>query len=576
MEKGPDPTGNPPRGKKARGLDLFALTLALVSILIQGHQFGLGNQEFWLLGIRRALDLTWLVNDWFLSIPRDRQDLISILGVGALVFRESSLFLILHLVTRFSLLAGAWRLVDALLPGRQIVALLTMPGVLFLPGPDFWSIGLNAAQWEPVALGGALSLWFLADGMRPIDRPGKPVTLTLLGGGAMYFAPWIALPIVLAVLAHYLVTRENWKVVLLIGLGVFFLASPGWVPAIKHLFEEPGLLSRQDMVHALQFHQPSRYQPWTWSVGEVLQSLFLVLVTAIGWWKFLPAGRRGILVVPGILLGWVVGLGGIWFLEVIRGVNPIALFMEPFRMLFPAWIMAFALAAALLDSMEVKWKPAVVAGGWLILYVAWLAGGILGPTLIGLLILAMIFFVQHDGATPAMVPGWSRPACWIVLVVSLAGVIAMQTHGPSRERLMGDRWLVEAISTDPDRRDLMEWIGVNTPREAIFAIPPMMENFRLWEGRAIVVDYTQRPHTKHGLSQWVERMSLGTNALILTPGPELPESDVSAQQLVLLAQTYGARFVVVRGNLFHPTVVHRNRTYSVLDLERDQILFHHP
>jgi len=52
---------------------------------------------------------------------------------------------------------------------------------------------------------------------------------------------------------------------------------------------------------------------------------------------------------------------------------------------------------------------------------------------------------------------------------------------------------------------LYAWVGRATPADAQFAVPPMLEFFRLRTGRAIVVDFKALPLNRTGLVEWYRR-----------------------------------------------------------------------
>lgn len=554
-------------------LDLIAAVLAIFSVLVQGHRLGEGGQEALLLGVARVLDLTWLVNDWFLSVPQMRSDMIGLLALGSRVMGDAAFFLLLHLVTRFVLLAGTWRLVEALLPGQYRVAMMALPGVLLLPHLIPGTLDLMAPQWEPENLGAALVVWFLAEGIRCVQMRGNPVGMTLLGGLALFFAPGIALPAILGTALFHWFRGLAPKEITLVFIGAMFLGSTAWVPLVIEAFTGAEFLADRSFIQAMQFHDPALYQPWTWSAFAILQVLLLTGGAVIGWWTFLPTRRRSDLLILLPVLLWMILGGAAWMLAGALEVSPELVMSAPLRLLFLPMILAFALAVALLFELlrDRPWYLPVL--GALLLLLPWHDSSMGGPLIVALTIIWFpVLGIRLETWRPTPLPRWCRPAGWAAVVVGVVLVWGIQTRGEWRERLAGERWLVEPIATDDGRRELVAWIRMNTPREAVFAIPPSMERFRILEQRSIVVDLGLVPRRREQLAQWVERVSLGTNAMVLTSRPENTFEDVSVQQLVLLAQTHGARFVVVRESLFHPVVVHRVGGYSILDLERDGIL----
>ncbi|MCC5876601.1 MAG: hypothetical protein JJU11_10325 [Candidatus Sumerlaeia bacterium] len=561
------------KNRTHHNLDLYAAGVAILSVLVQGHRFGEGTQEALLLGVARVLDLTWLVNDWFLSVPQMRGELIGILAMGSRTMGEPTFFLLLHLVTRFALLAGTWRLVEALLPGNYRVALMTLSGVLFMPLFFPGALDLMTPHWEPANLGAALVIWLVAEGIRVVQGRGNLVGMTLLGGLAMFFTPWMALPAVVALALFHWYRRQPPKETALVVLGALFLSSPGWIPFLAETFRGGQFLADRSFIRTLQFHDPDRFQPWTWPVFQILQAVLILAAAVVGWWRFLPAQRRPDLMIFLPILAWILFAGIAWTVASFLEVAPELILSDPLRLMFLPTILVFALAVALVFQLleERTWYLAV--GGSLVLLLPWHDVTMCGPILVALTVVWFpLLGVAHSNAGVMALSRWCRPVGWLAVALGIFLVWGIQTREAWREQLVGERWLVAPATKDEGRQALVEWIRINTPREAVFAIPPTLERFRLLEQRSIVVDLTLAPQHREQLAQWVERVSLGTNAMVLTSRPERELEDVSVQQLVLLAQTHGARYVVVRENLFHPVVVHRIGGYSILDLERDGII----
>ncbi|HNM46238.1 MAG TPA: hypothetical protein PKH51_04400, partial [Candidatus Sumerlaeota bacterium] len=65
-------------------LDLVAIALTPLTILLQGHSFGLGNYDTLLTFIRRINDYTFLSGDWMLTTPPTRSFGIGFDGIARL------------------------------------------------------------------------------------------------------------------------------------------------------------------------------------------------------------------------------------------------------------------------------------------------------------------------------------------------------------------------------------------------------------------------------------------------------------------------------------------------------------
>jgi hypothetical protein len=546
-----------------RWLDALALLLAPLTVLAQGHRFGVGNQEFLLASIRRAIDPTFLVNDWFLSTPPHHPLLVGALAPLCAALGEAPALLAVHLATRWLLLAGAWRLVMALWPGRGWLAAGVMAALVFEPRLRVGGHYLQGGHWEPAFLGMALALWILAAAVRWREREGSGWRLGLLGGAGILAHLFICGPVFAVALVAAAWRARAWHVALQVGLVAAVVGAPSWVPAAAGFLapaESP--LSPTELIRVLQFRHPHHHQPWTWPASH----LVAVVVLAVGTVMVLRrAGGR--LVVPAALGGWFVvtslafAAAGWW------GVVPLLAYMQPVRLL--SLFLPLALAAIWMVAGTVDRRWWFCTGYGVMMLVLLRLPGALGVGIVGLTLAALSGRVGGNNAPtpPARLP---RPR-WLVAggVAGLVMVAAMQAS-PALRAVAGvgraEYWLAEVAPRDPERRALAEWVRANTAPTDVFAIPPAMTNFRLWEERAIVVDLKGVPYRNADLAEWAVRIGLGTNAQPTVRGEVPPEQDVSPWQLILLAEAHGARYVVVRGIVEDPRAVWRSRVYTVLDL----------
>src|SRR5690606_37275510 len=128
--------------------------------------------------------------------------------------------------------------------------------------------------------------------------------------------------------------------------------------------------------------------------------------------------------------------------------------------------------------------------------------------------------------SPHDLPLPGRAALLVILIVSLGGMVLLQTVAPIRalaNRFRSQHWLVSVAPNDTKRAALMEWIHENTGVDDLFAIPPDMVNFRVWEERAVVADFKNVPYTNKDLAEWRDRMEAltGQRAMIERNGGEL-------------------------------------------------------
>ena len=60
--------------------------------------------------------------------------------------------------------------------------------------------------------------------------------------------------------------------------------------------------------------------------------------------------------------------------------------------------------------------------------------------------------------------------------------------------------------TDEATADVYQWINTQTPKDALFVIPPLAKEFRLHAGRSVIADWKTTPVISSELMQWYERM----------------------------------------------------------------------
>lgn len=121
----------------------------------------------------------------------------------------------------------------------------------------------------------------------------------------------------------------------------------------------------------------------------------------------------------------------------------------------------------------------------------------------------------------------------------------------------------------------------NTPRDAVFVVPPDEETFRLAAMRAIVINYKGVPQTSRELGQWRDRLSdvLDLPDLRTLPRP-MPATlaamrrqydELPPEHLVTVARKYGARYIIATHAMAYPQmkevyVAMGEKDYFVYDL----------
>ena len=96
-------------------------------------------------------------------------------------------------------------------------------------------------------------------------------------------------------------------------------------------------------------------------------------------------------------------------------------------------------------------------------------------------------------------------------------------------------------NSPPDKyQEMYTWIQNNTPEDSVFIIPPQgIETFRLGANRAIVVDWKAFPFRDEAVLGWYERINDVSDY-----------SNMSDERVIALKQKYAADYIVVSKELF--------------------------
>ncbi len=138
--------------------------------------------------------------------------------------------------------------------------------------------------------------------------------------------------------------------------------------------------------------------------------------------------------------------------------------------------------------------------------------------------------------------------------VSLAGmsmVLLIAFFGWSR--WLG--WGMTPESVDSDYLRMCDWARTNTPKDAVFLVPPAETAFRLEAQRSIVVNYKHVPQLSAELLEWLRRLKdvLGVDEVNTFPRDYVKTMNAlnaryesrSPDDLMAVAKRWNARFVVV-------------------------------
>jgi len=489
-------------GRPDRRLDLLALIAAPLSVLVQGHRFGVGNQDIVISFLRRINDPSYLVNDWLLGTAVPHPITTGAAAIMCRALPEVWTFLILQLVTRFLLFAGVTRLVRALAPqSGTLAAAIAMLVVFFEPRLNVGSHYLHSATWEAGHLGMALAVWLMAALMQWLESgaEGSRVRAAAfagwIGGLALIGHLFVGVPLVAVGVLTALILRRPMRETGAFLAVACIVGAPSLVPAFQgFLAGATAAISDKELIALLQWRHPHHHMPWTWPRDHYAQAAAIVVVAAI-----LSAlrGRRfpqvfAVCAVLACALFWWTGM---------ERVLTIVAYSQPFRLLS----LFTAICAA---WMGVAAERAIARGG-----PSWSAHAI-GVALFKSVPVAGIFascveLARNGDDAPE--PSRHLPSTRSLLIgaaIAFALVVLMQTVPPFAalaNKMRDDHWKSTLQPETPGRAELANWVRMTTPQDALFVTHPNMVEFRIVEERAVYLDTKNFPHRAEDLAEWSRR-----------------------------------------------------------------------
>jgi len=545
-------------------LDLVAIALTPLTILLQGHSFGLGNYDTLLTFIRRINDYTFLSGDWMLTTPPVHPVLLNLIAGPCAWWGEANAFLLVQVLTRALLLCGVWRLVLALLPGALRVALATMAVTVLEPRLQLGGHYLQAGHWEPAHLGMAFAVWIIAEGIRLTSGRGHWITFTLVGGFGIFSHLFICLP-VFALTFGAIAWKSSLpaKQLAISIVSALFIGSPMLIPAVQGFFSpESSPLSGSEVIAVLQFRHPHHHQPWTWPLTHYLQAIHFLAAACFVWRKLLHGDARRRLVIPAILFAYFIASCVAFTVFGALHTLPIIAYFQCFRLLSLFLLMGSIAAFATIDTLVVRSVPFLLA---CVLF----AVGMSFVQFLGTAIMAVaMVLLARRAAGREVAPGFRvhRGLAVATALLGFAGLLAMQ-FSPRLQSLANgarrDHWHSDSLPDLAQRAALAKWIRGNTSPDALFAIPPQMGYFRTWEERAIVADMKNIPYRNADMKEWADRIKAAGVDDPYRKFAKPSTKDPSFDQMKSFADSYRADYFVLREKIADPRNLYPGEGYSV-------------
>lgn len=538
----------------------------LMTLALSGYQVGKSNHTVYLLDGLRSADPGLLARDWFTN------DTLQYHGLFSLLTREviragvlEVVFLAGYLLTVFAFHLAAWRVIRALGGGVgaylvSIVLLHLSAGGTGLGGFQF----LQDGAFLPSNIANVAMLWGIALLM---ERRPWPAAVAMGVAGVFHLNHAVfAVPVLLAGLlaTRGLRTRDVLGPVMLAGA----LCATNIVPALLHLGGESPA-ERMPLGEFVQLYarlrHPHHYYPPAWPMVAWVASLWTLVPAALVVWCCRTAipetSRRVVLAVGGLLVAATVMatlLAGVMFVS--ERLIQIAVFR------FSILYIYLACALTAWGVFDGALLPRPIGRG-----LFWLAG----PALLAGF--AAAYFGLAGDVAEAFVRARPGPL-WVTAGLAVlsaayatsrrAGVRPVVCVLAMLPLLVWDRGFgLRFIPEDPPGYvRLARWARENTPRDAMFLVPPQEQAWRIEARRAVVVNFKAVPQTSAELPEWKRRMQDVTGVADLTTlagtfdstlrslGEVYARRDVEA--LIAVARKYDCQYVVTAGDLpAHPALV---------------------
>ncbi|MFH1055301.1 MAG: DUF6798 domain-containing protein [Candidatus Altiarchaeota archaeon] len=133
----------------------------------------------------------------------------------------------------------------------------------------------------------------------------------------------------------------------------------------------------------------------------------------------------------------------------------------------------------------------------------------------------------------------------------------------------------ERMPRDPMTANLYQWVKVNTPKDAVFIIPPHLYTFRIGASRAVFADSFSRPFTDEGIIDWSSRMKQFAKNFDTRLGYDLSNdlkagyNSTNTLEFERIGKTYGASYVLTeKPKVLEIDPVFENEKYVLYNLSQ--------
>ena len=563
-------------------LFIFAATL-LVAIVVRSYRFGTNDHVGQLVIHYRMFDPTYLVNDWYLNWNNEfsyRHAYGYLAGTLAQVVGWETAYFIMFVLTWFLIFDGIVRIAEVVTGDRRIGYIAAMLIIAVLTtnvlGKTIWArvavarelarafavMGLSVLLIDKWVIGGALlgaaaSMHVLTGG-EPIALFGAAIVIEAILGGRF--------------------DRKMLKAIISGGIACAVVAAPVILSIAKTIFfPEKGNVDLElaaliagvvrDAHHTIPSEMPRmRYISFARDLAAIAfvvatwrpsmspsQSLafrrlgWVVAVTLVA--MIVSVFFTQVILVPAIATATIL-MNSFW-IHVIAAICMAIIFAETYAKRRPMWI-----AAAIVTFVSIAGVSLVEA---------------YSPITYLTHLMTLVFL-------PVVAYGLLNPKCCETLigrarigVIGIAAITALLFVGSyylrDRPPAVNSRWYPawwhytnEIAYTfpplAPGEQELVSWVDTETPRDAVFVIPPTESWFRLRAARAISFEWSSVPYQSAATIDWFHRLQAltgDTTSAARWHGGKSGRDAIEAKYDALprdsqiqVAHEFGAQYVVRR------------------------------
>ncbi|MCA9630862.1 MAG: hypothetical protein KC766_24515 [Myxococcales bacterium] len=583
------PEAAPPRKQKPKlttrlelwGTWLAALIPALCFALSFGFNYGISNQVCYMLGALQLVDPGLLTKDWYVMDTASFHPAFAYFSYVPLLLSPSGwgIAIAQFVVVTIGTLA-LFRLALVFLPPRRALATyLVLIAVMFTTETRSVAVSyIFDFILQPSTLGSTFLLLAWPGFVR-----GKYLQSgVFLGLSGLFHANYLVLGIPTFGLAHLLLREPGFFKRALRQLGPALLVFLMLSPLILHSAGgSPADAQRAREIY-FKIRSPHHYRPETYqAIFQYLAAWQLMGVGAGAWLlrRWGARGRRfGSLVMATAAAVWVGTAASVYF-DIGAATQAFPWRYAPFIDLLNQFLVAAACVEIAVHPRNIKRLRNVEVGSAIVglcLLMTFAELHKRDPQIdalkypLGLAALGCAVFLLtrlprlRDVAFPWR--KWRTYGGWVLALVLVYP--AYRLGKEPTERYAKNSNLIDHHENDEDR--MLAWVRENTPKDAVFVIPPTLERFRLIGERAVVVDWKANAIVPKEMFEWYDRLAAiaGRRNFRSLRDLRTGYDRMDYERFKALNARYGSSYAVVAAHrarqLAPGKVVYQNRRFAVV------------